>query len=235
MEEATKPKWTREDAVVRGKAAGKLGGEFKAEIEPRLTPGRLDGVKTDSKDLKGSNVVRTVVMVEQKTATAGERDVAGEAADMVGRVRANVKKTRGMKSADLKSFGVGEKVAARSTSNVLAALRMCVNAIGKDPDRARRAGLLDSDKLELEGYIATLGKADDVQDAAVDASKDTTISKKALQLRVEAAVDEIATRGAIAFRLKPAIRERFEALISHAGPAAQDREAEEEPQPAKTA
>lgn len=83
--------------------------------------------------------------------------------------------------------------------------------------------------MEARGLAARLPAADDAQMTAIDTKIDATRAKVDAHLRIEAAVDQIASRGAIEFRRDSAILARFDALTSNAGPLPEDVEPEPEP------
>jgi hypothetical protein len=70
------------------------------------------------------------------------------------------------------------------------------------------------------------------QEASMDQRTHAWIAIRAVEL--EAAVDAISSRGRMAFRKDPKVRERFMALISTAGPSAEDLVPEPAPATAPT-
>jgi len=117
-------------------------------------------------------------------------------------------------------IGIGDGLTSRDTQGVVAGLRAIaaqavpLTACGVTSDDVAAAAQLATDRLG----------ADDRQGAARDARADTTESHLDGQLRLEAAVDEISARGALAMRRDAVARGRFERLISATGPSKEDED-----------
>jgi len=94
--------------------------------------------------------------------------------------------------------------------------------------------VVESDITKAQTFITDLKKADKDQSQAVKTGKDLTFNRNAVQLRVEAAVDAIATRGKRAFAKEPTLRVLFENLISTTGPQTTTEDSGDEDEAAPT-
>lgn len=219
-----RPKWKEVEAIRRARAALSLAEQTADALQGRLPAGIADSLTTDIGLLTASGPDRLAALIEQKGATGDERVVARDGKDLVMTVREMAKRTRGIKQGDLKALGVGEKLSAVNTNAVAAALTAVLRAFDKKAELAQQIGVLQADLDEAAALVGALLSADGQQAQAIGERKDKTFDRKAVQLRIEASVDAISARGQMAFRSDPAMRARFEALVSGAGPAAKDEQ-----------
>lgn len=229
-EDATKPRWDLKDAIRRGEAAENLGTKNSAIVVPRLDAGALEGLRADLGLLKGAPEDRGAAGTGRKAATGAERDAAAEGADWIGRVREMGRRTKGFGKGDRKAIGIGEKVDPRQSGKVRSAIASILKFATDKPDVARSIGMIPEDLAEGQGLLVALAAAENGQSAATTLSTEKTFNKDVVQLRVEAAIDQISARGAMAARKNAPLRARFEALVSSTGPAAEDQPQEGAPQ-----
>ncbi len=214
MSEQAKPKWREEETLHRGGDALHLCETHQAVLEARLPAGTVDGLRTDLGLLTVSGSDRKAGRTEQKGRTGKKHDAAEDGKDWVMTVRDMAQRTVGVGSGELKALGVGERVNVGSTKTVSAAISACLLAFKENPDLYRNIGLIESDLTDAEAISAELSAAGGDQNNTVLKNKDKTFDRNAVQMRIEAAVDMISSRGRMAFRNDRDIRDRFEALVS---------------------
>jgi len=218
MAESTKPRWTLDDTLRRGRLAYRLVNKHVSKVEPRLSAGLLNQLKTDRAALGDASAGGTSALTAQKTATSHERDTAAEGHALVMQIREVVARTAGASPTLRTAIGIGDGLRADSTPKVIAALDSVVNnavALGF-------CGVLTEDIEEAKTLAADLRAADASQGSAKDARSNTTEDRIDTQLRIERAIDEISSRGTLAFRKDKVIAERFGRLVSSGGPTAED-------------
>lgn len=227
----TTPRWSLDDTRRRGRVALLLATQHQAALEPRLDPGLLAQLAADLATLGDGAVSRVATLNVQKTATASERELAEEGHDLVLRVRAAVKASPVASDAVRTALGIGDGLKANVTSDVVAALeRLVAQGAALAP-----FGVLPSDLAEAASLASALRGADGGQGSASDARLLDTSGRAAVQVRVELAIRQIATRGPLAFPGKqPAsatLRAAFDRLDSDTGPSAQDEAPTPSPSP----
>jgi hypothetical protein len=214
MSEQAKPKWREVETIRRGGDALHLAETHQAVVEPRLAAGTMDGLRADLALLSASGPDRKASKTEQKGRTGKKRDAAEDGKDWTMIVRDMARRTVGVSSGDLKALGVGERVNVGSAKTVSAAVEACIRALVKNPELGRNIGLIDQDVTDAKAIIADLNSAGMVQTDVIIKNKDKTFDRNAVQMRIEAAVDMISSRGQMAFRNDRDIRDRFEALVT---------------------
>ena len=230
---STRPRWSPDDAARRARIAYRLATKHQAAVEPRLSPGLLAQLAADRAALGDASVGSRSALVGQKVATATERDVARKGHRFVLRVRAVVRRSAGAPEPLRTALGVGDNLRATNTSAVAAAL----DAIVAQAAVLAAHGVLPADVAKAQALSAQLKSADASQGAARDARASLTEDRVDTQRRLERAVGEIASRGALAFDeddpAEAALVERFERLVSSNGPSDEDElDAGPEPTPA---
>ena len=213
------PKWDQEGAVRRGESADRLLDKHSAELASRIEdPGLSAQLKADLAALKGSS--RGAVLGVQKTATATEREIAEDAYDLIMLMRRAVQRSPNGTAALRKAIGVGDDLAPTKTQQTLDVLAaVAANAAG-----LRLCRVAAADIEEAASLATQLQAADAGQTSAQQARASSTEDRVDIQLRVEEAVDAIHVAGMFAFRKQPAIRTRFERLVSASGPSADDQD-----------
>jgi hypothetical protein len=213
------PKWDEAGAVRRGESGDRLLDKHGAELASRIEdPGLSARLKADLATLKGTS--RGAVLGTQKTATATEREIAEDAYDLLMLIRAAVQRSPNGTKKLRKAIGVGDDLAATKTQDVLDAL----NAVAANAAGLRLCRIAADDIEEAASLATQLQAADAGQTSAKQARAGSTEDRVDTQLRIEEAVDAIHVAGMLAFRKQPAIRARFERLVSASGPSAEDED-----------
>ena len=228
---STKPRWSTDDAKRRARIAYRLATKHQAAVEPRLSPGLLAQLAADRAALGDASVGSLSALTGQKTATATERSLAEKGHRLVIRVREVVRRSATAPAHLWAALGIGDNLRPGDTAGVAAAL----DAVVAQAAALAAHGILPGDVAKAQALSAQLKGADAGQDASRDARASATEDRADTQLRLERAVDEISSRGAMAFDddvpAEAAIVERFERLVSTSGPTAED-ETDVGPEPA---
>ena len=230
---STKPRWSPDDAKRRARVAYRLATKHQAAVEPRLSPGLLAQLAADRAAIGDASVGSLSALTGQKTATATERDVAEKGHRLVLRVREVIRRSPSAPAPLWAALGIGDNLRPTDTAAVAAAL----DALAGQAAALAAHGILPSDIAKAQALSAQLKGADASQDASRDARAVAIEDRVDAQLRLERAVDQIASRGAMAFDedvpAEAVIVERFERLVSASGPTAEDEtDAGPEPAPA---
>ena len=230
---STKPRWSPDDAKRRARIAYRLATKHQAAVEPRLSPGLLAQLAADRAALGDASVGSLSALTGQKTATATERDLAEKGHRLVLRVREVIRRSPSAPAPLWAALGIGDNLRPTDTAAVAAAL----DALAGQAAALAAHGILPSDIAKAQALSAQLKGADASQDASRDARAVAIEDRVDAQLRLERAVDQIASRGAMAFDedvpAEAVIVERFERLVSASGPTAEDEtDAGPEPAPA---
>ena len=213
---ATDPRWEPDEAVRRGGAAWVLATEHAGVMSARLDAGVLDQLKRDYQALGGVGDLGP--LTAQKIATRTEREVADDAHDLIGVFRELVQRSKAATSTLRTAIGVGDGLKATDTERVLNVLdQIVLNEPG-----LLACGATAEEVDEAEALAISLRGADDAQTTSVGARSIATNRRADAQLRLEAAVDQIYSRGRAAFRKNSAVRARFERLVSADGPTAEE-------------
>ena len=230
---STKPRWSPDDAKRRARIAYRLATKHQAAVEPRLSPGLLAQLAADRAALGDASVGSLSALATQKTATATERDLAAKGHRLALRVREVIRRSPNAPAHLWAALGIGDALRPGDTAGVAAAL----DALASQAAALAAHGILPSDIAKAQALSAQLKGADASQDASRDARAVAIEDRVDAQLRLERAVDQIASRGAMAFDedvpAEAVIVERFERLVSASGPTAEDEtDAGPEPAPA---
>jgi hypothetical protein len=234
MSEQAKPKWREDETIHWGGDALHLAETHRSVLEGRLPAGAVDGLRADIGLLSASKADRKAGKTEQKGHTGKKRDTAEDGKDWALIVRNMAKRTEGITSGELKSLGVGENISGKSSCGVSAAVRAILLTLRKNPELARKIGLIGQDETDAEGIMSDLGSAGSEQSEVITRNKDKTFDRNAVQMRIEAAIDMISARGQMAFRNDRDIRDRFEALVTGGSLAVAEPEEETEGDVAST-
>ena len=218
-----KPKWEIERTVAYGKEAKALGQQYLKDLEPRLGAGLMDGFATDLIHLEAMQTDRPIKTDQVRGLTGSQEDIAAAGAQWAADIREAVRR-RGNGAGLRRAVGVGRSIHSKSPKSVAEALGTILKAAGENPGDLRACGVLEADLAAGRELLASLGGASGVQDAGMVEKKDLTHEKDAIQRRVEAAIEAIATAGILQYRrANPALAQRFRGLIPPAigtgGPA----------------
>jgi hypothetical protein len=226
MAEKKVPKWELQDALHRGRAALRLARQCEAKLGPRLQEGQLDGMSGRIDQLAGSPADRQATRTEQKGLTGTERTAADRAHEWVIAIRNMGRRTAELNKGERKALGVGEKLSPAETDRVLGAIKAIIKAFDKQAGLAAKMGVIPEDVDKGRRLDAELSGADAQQVEVMGEGKDKTFDKNVVQMALEADVDKISSRGRMAYLDDPAMRARFDDLVSSSGPRK-----EEEPKP----
>lgn len=208
---ASKGKWSPSVVEAVSGEAQALFEEFKAQLEPRLAAGLIDGLRADTAEFLGKRVEAGNALDTLKTATKEQNAAIAEALRLLRPARASVNaRTEKNKSA---AFGVSKAINADKVTSVLGALEAFLQGAAKYPEVVRGAGLLTAELDTLRGLAASLASADQAQEKQKHARKIPTANRNAVQARIESAVAAISHAGQIAFAAKPDTAARFADLV----------------------
>ncbi len=196
-----RPKWDPGIALRAGVAAHKLAVDHRKKLEDRLDAGVIDGLGIDVATLRAATAETPAVHLDKEASTVTQDDAVVEGALLVAAVRTAATRSHNADATLRKSLGVGTKVQS-TVSSVEAALQAIIDTGVSMPKQVRAIGVLSDDLKEAAMLLASLGTADDTQERKKVSSKVSTKDRNAAHLRVEAAVDEIVAKAALAFRKK---------------------------------
>jgi len=219
---AARPKWPTSDIPRVGRGALQLATEHRSAVEQRLAAGVIDGLSTDLDAFDGKRSEAARAPEELRTATRTQDAAARTAMDFVSAARFAVTRN-GANAAQRTAFGLKLKPKMEKISSIVAALDSIIDGATRFPTVARSSGLVAADLDSARALRAALVAADAAQETQKEKRKSPTAERKALQQRIEHAVDAIIAAGQLAFVGKPEIAARFRALIpgSGRGPAPQ--------------
>ena len=211
----TKPKWTQPDALRRGKTATRLAVKHASIIEPYLSPGARDELLEARARLGDESAVSA--LGDQTTATAAKSDVATKLEDLVMAARNAVERTRGATAEQRKAVGIGEDLTVPKLLAQVARIQSKRDILAPCGVIAPVVDAMVAGAASLRASIASQGDA-------IDTRAETTEERTDAHLTIERLVDEISSRGALAFELAgdAVIRDRFGRLVSRSGPTAED-------------
>lgn len=202
------PRWDRDDALRRAESAVGLLDKHIDVLGPRLPTGTSEQLKDDIVTFRA--ISGGVALGVQKTATAIERELAKDGHDLVMAFREAVKRHPKGTAALRTAIGVGDNLDPSSTQDVLDALEaVAANAAG-----LRECGATEDDIAEAARIATELAAADQAQAGSKRARSSTAEDRIDLQLRIEAAINEIYVAARFAFRKEPATLARFARLVA---------------------
>ena len=216
MAKKGQPKWDLGQDYRSGLKAYELAQEFKAQLDPRLPAGLLEGLKEDLAAISMIEGEAGAEVDEIKGYTGTQNQHCRKGVEFASAVREALK--RGKASSDvLKAAGVGGRMNEGKVSSVVAGVAAIVKAYEKFPEEFRRAGVLPAD-IEAAGRIlVSLNAADMTQETAKVTKTGSTSARNTLRKRVEAAVDTIRGAGIMEFRDNKSTAARFAALVPPGG------------------
>ncbi len=213
MRKDNRPRWSIEKAVFHGKEALRLAQEHRSELEPRFEPGMLDGMASDLNQLEALETGRPAKATEVAGLTGSQGDIAEKGAAWAAAIREVVRKHApgdGLR----KAAGVGSPVKVNSAKSVATAIETILAAARERPAEIRSCGLLDSDIQRGQALLAALSGARSTRDDGMGGKTDMTSLKNAVQLRVERALQSIASLGHLHYLgSDAALAQRFNDLI----------------------
>ncbi|MCU0695070.1 MAG: hypothetical protein MUC96_00925 [Myxococcaceae bacterium] len=173
------------DAVLRGgEQALELAKTYGATLQPRLSGGFFDLLRTDIATIRANGEVQSVRSTK-RSATVSQNDAIRQGAELVSAIRAAVRTGAPANKALWKAFGVGSKVTptVRSVSGALSAV---IAAAAKFPSETAAIGLLAADLQRAQTYAAAIADADSAQEI-------TKLTSKQMTAQYRAALDRLAS------------------------------------------
>jgi hypothetical protein len=213
MGKARKPRLTAAQANQKGLEAHRLATRDRAELEPRLTAGVIDGLGAD---LTGLGVVVPGVVQERSernAATQGQYGALARLHEIISAIRTSAVNSD-LGKTEQKRWAVGQKVQAKVAKSVIAAGEMIAARATAAPDEARALGVLPADEAALRTAIAEARGADDAQEAKKVSAKVATRTRDETLVRIDAAVKRIGSAGLLAFRGNASKGAEYEALLA---------------------
>lgn len=208
----TKPKWKPNQIATAGRAAHALWVKYQAEIGDRLDAGVGDGLATNLDAFEGKRSDATRAAETLRTATR-EQDAAAEKAHTFAVAARGALVRSGATAAVRAAFGLKISLKVNQVSSIVAALDALVDGYARYPDAARAAGLLSTDFTRISTLRAALASADAGQETVKKTKKAPVADRKALQVRIENAIDAIINAGTLEFIDQPEKAEEFQSLI----------------------
>lgn len=212
MSSEKKPKWEIGTVILKGKQTVSLFQKYEQKLMPRLQADEFDLYRSSLAELEKRQSGQEEQLVSQKATTKGQNEAMDELHETVVSIR-NIAKSASPTPEIAQAFGVGVGI-TNSVSSVLAASNMVVTAYQENPEWSNEAGIIEADMEEIAELQAQLSTSDDVQESSKFTRKASTMSKNALQRRVE---DEITKLSAIGIRIfqkeDPAVARLFADLI----------------------
>lgn len=209
---ATRAKWSPKVVQTVGRAALELASKHRAELEPRLAAGLLDGLKSDLDDFENKRDDASNALGTLMAATRAQSAVAEEAVELLVAAREALRRARTPeKYTD--EFGLKSRPNLTVVSTVRSALSAFTTAAARYPEVVRSAGLLPSD---IDGMVELRNALIDVdakQEAVKARRKEPVAARTALQVRIEKAIDAIISAGRLAFVKRPDVSQSFKALV----------------------
>lgn len=207
------PKWEIVATIDAGSAMHALACAHRPELEPRLEAGLIDGLPVDVETLRGKKNAAERGAEVKKAATATQDKALVLAATRAVAMRDSLRRAYTGEKDVLDLFGLGRQLNTSSVSSVASAVEMLIAAAEAHPARVRSASILPADIEGLRTDFQTLVGADVAQQGKKVSAKEATAARKAAQLRVERAIDQIVCAARLAFVGKPEIVRSFEALV----------------------
>lgn len=209
---APRAKWSPKVVQTVGRAAWELATKYRAELEPRLAAGVLDGFTADLEAFEhkrddASNALGTLM-----AATRTQSAVAAEAVELLTTAREALRRGRTPAKYTLE-FGLKSRPNPTVVSSVRSALSAFTTAAARYPEVVRAVGILPSDLETMVELRNALIDVDAKQEAAKATRKTPVAERTALQVRIESAVDAIISAGRLAFVKRPDVADAFKALV----------------------
>lgn len=226
MTNEKKTKWEIGSAIAAGRKTHALAISYRSYLEPRLHPGELEQLDTNTSELESRRSGQSEHLVDQKSKTIGQDELVDMVRDTVISLR-NVVRSNCEATPDiLKAYGVGEKITF-SISSVKASGNIVITAYNTYTEWSNRAGIIESDITFVSNLLSQLNVAEGLQGKAMFARKSSTMSKNVLQRAVEDEVSKISALGHYIFLSRDAaVAKLFEDLIPAAAKVNNGEDAE---------
>jgi hypothetical protein len=189
-----RPNLTPAQTTERGLQAYEIAVRDRPRIEPRLTPGTIDGLAADlvslGQKVPGALQARTVKVAATENQYAKLERVVSIIAD----VRTSVKSSELPKESH-KAWSVGANVNAKVVKTVVAAANTILGRAEEKPDELRAAGMLPEDMDRLAAELAAAVQADTSQEHKKRSAANATRARNATHRRIEQAIKRIGAAG----------------------------------------
>ncbi|MFB3852141.1 MAG: hypothetical protein ACE14Q_09515 [Acidobacteriota bacterium] len=225
MAKVEKPKWSLSQDYSIGMKAYELALKYRKNLEPRVPSGFFDGMKEDLDRLGSIGKESITTRAGVKGFSGTQEEALKQGINWCSRVREALKRGRAKEDVQ-KAAGVGAKFSRNSVYAVTAAMNAIFNAYDKYRQAFLDCGILPEDMDKGKTIISALETADEEQERKKAKTKETTASRNALRVRIEAAVDRLIGAANTAFMDKPDILKLFADLVPGGG--RKNKEAEEE-------
>lgn len=208
---STTPRFEFSWVVQQGEKAYLRGTHERAELEARLPPGLLEGLRADLDGLTDQRAAPVVARTESRAATAAQNDSLGIAHRLITGIRLATRKS-GADAETRKAFGVGATLRPDSVTQVVAAGTLILERARQQPQEARAIGILETDLGKLRTSIASVQAADGAQEKVIAAKPLKTAEKNRVGRRIFDSIRRISAAGVLAFALDETRRAEFDVL-----------------------
>lgn len=206
-----KASWPADVTISKGLDALDFAMANRADVEPRLSAGVLDGLAADL-GLIGAKIPAALQKrLAIGVATQSERVSAATTKKLLAKLRRAVTQAP-PGSVDGKAFGLGMRADDRVNKTIVAAGNVFLDQAARAPEQVRAAGIIAADVARLAAGIAELSGKNDAQGVAKRSSKAATRERDATLARIEQAVRSISAAGDLAYDDDPR-EEQARALI----------------------
>jgi hypothetical protein len=188
-----------------------LAIEHRAQLDPRLPSGTIDGLGADLHTLGVSPTPQPSAPAEPSPQPPSLAEALAVAANLVTAIHATVLGAKA-KPAVRKAYGAASKAVDTDVKRVLAAADLIAEQATGNPSEALALGILPADITALRAAEADLTAAEKAAHGSGGQAGATKKEKKAAESRMVETVARIAGVGALSFAQNAPIRARFEAL-----------------------
>lgn len=196
-----------------GEQAYALAIEHRAQLDPRLPSGTIDGLNADLRTLGVSPAPQLSAPAAPPPSPQAPSlaEALGVAMNLVTAIHETVLGARA-KPAVRKAYGAASKAVGKEVKSVLAAAEKIVAQATGNPSEALALGILPADITALQAAERDLSAAEAAAHGNGGQAEATRAEKRAAAARILEAASRIAGAGALSFAQNAAIRAQFEAL-----------------------
>jgi hypothetical protein len=201
-------------AISLGEQAHALAIEHRAQLDPRLPSGTIDGLDSDLQTLGVSRAAPPSASVESPPPpqAPSPAEALAIAVNLVTAIHDTILGARA-KPAVRKAYAVASKPLSNEARPILAATKKIVAQATANPSEALALGILPADITALQAAESDLLAAEAAAAHGDGAQAGPTKKeKRAAEARMLEAVSRIAGAGALAFAQNAAVRAQFETL-----------------------
>lgn len=194
-----------------GEQAYALAIEHRAQLDPRLPPGTIDGLGADLRTLGASSTPQPAASAEPSPQAPTLAEALAVAANLVTAIHATVLGAKA-KPAVRKAYGAASKAVDTDVKRVLAAAEKIAAQATGNPSEALALGILPADITALRAAESDLAAAEAAAHGNGGQAGATKKEKSTAATRMLDATARIAGAGALAFAQNAAVRAQFAAL-----------------------